>query len=83
MSKTIELEIKDVRGLHSKKCLAICKSAQEFTSTIILSHNGNTVDIKSILGLLSLACPQGAKVSLIAEGEDANEAITKLEEIVC
>jgi len=34
MSKTIELEIKDVRGLHSKKCLAICKSAQEFTSTI-------------------------------------------------
>ena len=83
MSKSIELEIKDIKGLHSKKCLAICKAAQEFTSSLRLTHNGHTVDMKSILGLLSLACPQGAKLTVEADGLDANEAITKLEVLVC
>jgi len=83
MSKSIELEIKDIRGLHAQKCLSICKAAQAFESSIVMNHNGHIVDIKSILGLLSLACPQGSIVTIEAFGNDSEAAINMLKELVC
>lgn len=83
MSKTIELEIKDINGLHARKCLSICKTASNFISKLLLTHNGHTVDIKSILGLLSLACPYGSKIIINADGQDAEKAISTLQQIVC
>jgi phosphocarrier protein len=82
MSKIIELEIKDIRGLHARKCLAICQAASKYSSDIQMAHNGHVVDMKSILGLLSLSLPQGSHVEIRANGTDSEEALTFLQQIV-
>lgn len=82
MKQEIKLEIKDNKGLHARKCLALCQAAQSFKSDLMLIHNNTKIDIKSILGLLSLACSQGEIVTLEASGDDADKAINYLANIV-
>ncbi|MCR5786619.1 MAG: HPr family phosphocarrier protein [Acholeplasmatales bacterium] len=83
MKKEIKLEIKDNNGLHARKCLEICKAAQSFKSDLALIHNNIRIDVKSILGLLSLACTKGEIVTLEATGDDASNAIDLLSSLVC
>lgn len=75
MSKVIEVEIKDNCGLHAKKCMDVCKVAQNFQSAMSLSHKGYEIDLKSILGLMSLCVTNGEKVKLLVDGADSDEAI--------
>jgi phosphocarrier protein len=82
MSNNIKVEIKDIHGLHARKCVAICNAANKYESNIQMSHNGHVVDMKSILGLLSLACPTGSKVEISAYGADSEQAIKYLQLLV-
>lgn len=83
MSEIESLKVKDINGLQVQKCLNICKTAQKFESDIYMKHNNYKIDVKSILGLLSLACPQGETVELEAVGHDSKEAINALKEVIC
>lgn len=78
MSKVVEVEIKDNCGLHAKKCMNICKIAQNFKSTMSLAHKGYEIDLKSILGLMSLCVSSGEKVKLSISGEDSEAAVNAL-----
>lgn len=78
MSESINVVIKDSNGLHAKKCLEVVNLAQKFTSILRLTHNGHEIDIKSILGLMSLCVPQGDNVTIKAYGKDQSEALKAL-----
>ncbi|MBD5148151.1 MAG: HPr family phosphocarrier protein [Oscillibacter sp.] len=58
------------------------KKANEFSSRITVSRKGNTVNAKSLLGLLSLQLTNGTELLLEAEGGDAAEALEALEKIM-
>mgnify|MGYP001580607292 CR=1 FL=1 len=45
-------------------------------------HNGDQVDGKSLLSILTLACPRGSRMTITAEGNDANEAIEALGKVI-
>ena len=82
MSKVVEIKVLDSCGLHAKKCMDICKVASHFQSSIKLNHNGYEIDLKSILGLMSLCVPKGDTISLEVCGADQEEACKQLSQII-
>lgn len=58
------------------------KKANEFSSRITVSRQGNTVNAKSLLGLLSMQLTRGTELLLEAEGGDEAEALDALEKIM-
>lgn len=58
------------------------KKANEFTSHITVSRESNSVNAKSLLGLLSMQLEYGMSIVLTAEGDDAEQALASLEQIL-
>lgn len=57
-------------------------TASDFSSSITIKANGRQADAKSIINIMALGIKQSTKIELSAVGNDANEAINKLEEIL-
>lgn len=74
--------VKNKLGLHARAAAIFVRLSNKFSSDIQLMKDGYTVDGKSILGVLSLAAIQGTKLEVIATGEDADQAISEIEELV-
>lgn len=58
------------------------KKANEFTSHITVSRESNSVNAKSLLGLLSMRLEYGMPIDITAEGVDAAEALEALEQVL-
>jgi phosphocarrier protein HPr len=67
-------------GIHARPATMLVQAASKFDSDINLEYNGKTVNLKSIMGVMSLGIPQGAEIKIVAEGSDAAEAIAFLTE---
>jgi len=80
MEKTIT--IKSTAGLHADLAAKIVQTASKYDVDIRMVYAHVTIDAKSILGLMSLAVPQGENVKLIAIGENAAEAIADIEQVL-
>ncbi len=82
MAEIKTFELKNKLGMHARPAAAFVKIAQKFKSEIFLEHNGQTVNGKSILGLLTMACPYKGKLTVRVEGPDAAEAMKTLGELI-
>ena len=69
-------------GLHARPAAKISQAAQNFNSAIVMSAEGNTVDAKSILDILSLSAAPGTNITIQATGPDAEDAVRHLTEII-
>lgn len=78
--KTIQLNRK--AGLDSRAINKLVQVTSQFESDIYLTYNGHKVNCKSIMGVLSLAIPNNAEISLEATGSDDQEAIKQLVETI-
>lgn len=67
-------------GIHARPATLLVQTASKFTSDINLEYKGKSVNLKSIMGVMSLGVGQGADVSITAEGSDEKEAIQAIEE---
>ncbi len=61
-------------GLHARAAARLVKLTAGFKSAIQLSLAENTVDAKSIMGVMMLAATQGSELTLVVRGEDAERA---------
>ena len=77
-----ELKIVNVKGLHARAAARLSRLAGEFDSRVIVSHEGETADARSIMDLLMLVAHKGCEVELNAEGPDAAEAVTALASLI-
>lgn len=68
-------------GLHMRPADLLVRTASRFQSQIEIEKDGQAVDCKSILGILTLAAGQGAQLNLRASGCDAEEAVQALSEL--
>lgn len=75
-------EITAVNGIHARPATKLVNIAMEFESEIMLETNGNTINLKSIMGLMSLGIYKGEIIHLTAEGEDEQIALEKLSEFI-
>jgi len=78
----IKLTITHKVGLHARPASIFVKTAAEFSSDIEVTHGDKTVNAKSILAVLTLGAHQGSEIVVKAEGDDAQDALSALEELV-
>lgn len=69
-------------GLHARPARLLVQTAAQFRSRILVECGEKTVNAKSIVGILKLGASMGSTLVLHAEGEDAEEAISSLTELV-
>src|SRR5438105_1352792 len=74
-----ELTVINKLGIHARPAALFVKTANKFQSDILVEKEGEQVNGKSIMGLMMLAAGYGSRLTLIAEGTDAEEAIKELE----
>lgn len=82
MELTQELTILNPAGLHARPAALVVERAKAMSSSIKISLNGKTADAKSILSVLALGATTGDVLSITASGDDAEEAIARIAEIV-
>jgi phosphocarrier protein HPr len=76
------VEVVNERGMHARASAKFVKLAAEFDAEITVSRDGQTVDARSIMGLMMLAAGPGSTIELKAEGADAQAALDALVELV-
>ncbi len=67
-------------GIHARPATLLVQSASKFNSDIQLTYKDKSVNLKSIMGVMSLGVGQGADVTISADGDDEADAIAALEE---
>ena len=77
-----EVTISNKLGLHARASAKFVKLASSFESEIHVTRDGVTVDARSIMGLLMLGAGIGCTIDVTAEGEDAEEAMAALTDLV-
>jgi phosphocarrier protein HPr len=77
-----QLEVVNPLGLHARAAARFVRSASRFRSKITLTKDGTTIDGKSILGILFLAASAGSQITIAASGDDEEEAIEALSNLV-
>jgi len=83
MAKAVRnLEIKNKLGLHARAAALLVQTVNRFSAEVKISKDGQVVDGRSIMGVLTLAATRGSKIHVEAKGEDAEEAVRAVEKLV-
>mgnify|MGYP000532935859 CR=1 FL=1 len=69
-------------GLHARASAKFVTTASQFESDITVSRNGRTVNGKSIMGMMMLAAAKETEISVTADGDDAKQALTEIEQLI-
>ena len=77
-----ELTIGNKLGIHARPAAQFVKLASRYSSEIRVEKDGEQVDGKSIMGLMMLAAGHGSILLLRADGTDAEDALSALEDLV-
>ncbi|KAB7705507.1 phosphocarrier protein HPr [Bacillus aerolatus] len=80
MEKTFT--IIDKAGIHARPASVLVQAASKFSSEINLEYKEKTVNLKSILGIMSLGIPSGAEIKISTSGEDENEAMQTVTDVL-
>ena len=78
MSAERTVEILNKRGLHARASAKFVKLASSFEAEVQVSKDGQSVDARSIMGLMMLAAGPGSTIHIAAEGDQAHEALEAL-----
>jgi len=76
------VKIVNKRGLHARASAKFVKLAATFEAEVRVSREGQTVDARSIMGLMMLAAAPGCTIDIEAEGDQAEAAIEALAALV-
>ncbi len=75
------LEIKNRLGLHARAAALLVQTVSRFSSEVKITKDGQVVDGRSIIGLLTLGAAKGSRVRVEARGNDAKESLQAIEEL--
>ncbi|MDN6639905.1 MAG: phosphocarrier protein HPr [Tetragenococcus sp.] len=67
-------------GIHARPATLLVQTASKFNSDINLEYKGKSVNLKSIMGVMSLGVGQGSDVTISVEGADESDAMTAIVE---
>ena len=73
-----KVTVKNKFGLHARAAAIFVTRASEFNSRIEIEKDGQVVDGKSIMGILTLAAARGTNLTIRAEGTDEKSALKTL-----
>lgn len=76
-----QVEIINKAGLHARAASKLAELCAKFGSDIQIGHE-KMVDGKSILSLMMLAAVKGTTIKVVTDGEDAEEALSAILELI-
>ncbi len=76
-----EIQVTNTLGIHARPAAMLVQRVLEFGADIFISFNGNRVNAKSIMGLLTLAATRGSRLQVVCTGDDADQAMAAVEEV--
>ena len=77
-----QIVVKSTVGLHASLAAKVVQAASKYSVDINLHYHNKVIDVKSILGLMSLAIPRGENVVIAATGDQAEAAIHDIASIL-
>jgi phosphocarrier protein len=77
-----DLRIRNRLGLHARAAVKFVQLAARFKSEVKVRKDGQEVNGKSIMGLLTLVAALGMDIVVAAEGPDASEAVEALAALI-
>ena len=80
--KQISVTVVDPVGLHARPATVAVNTASKFKSSIKISFKGRPVNMKSIMGVMSLGIPTQSEITITCEGDDEDAAIATIEDVL-
>jgi len=77
-----ELTIANKLGIHARPASMFVRIATRFDCDVFVEKDGETVNGKSIMGLMMLAAGPGSRIRVHAEGSEASKALEELESLI-
>ena len=82
MVESKSFEITNQLGIHARVAAKLVETANRFHSEVYLEKDGVEVDGRNILGILTLVCPCGSRLTVRTEGSDAREAMEAISRLI-
>ena len=73
------IQIQISNGLEARPVAMLVQVASQFESQIFVESGEKKVNAKSIMGMMTLGLDTGEKITVVAEGNDEEEAMTSIE----
>ncbi|HBS91170.1 MAG TPA: phosphocarrier protein HPr [Erysipelotrichaceae bacterium] len=80
--KQITVLVVDPVGLHARPATVAVNAASKFKCDVKVAFKGRSVNMKSIMGVMSLGIPTQSEITITCEGDDEEVAITTIEEVL-
>ena len=74
--------ITDETGLHARPATVLVNTASKYSAEISLTYRDKKVNLKSIMGVMSLGVGKDAEITIYADGNDETDAIEAITEIL-
>ncbi|WNS74580.1 phosphocarrier protein HPr [Bacillus sp. DTU_2020_1000418_1_SI_GHA_SEK_038] len=69
-------------GIHARPATVLVQTASKFAANIKIEYKGKAINLKSIMGVLSLGIPKNAAIKITADGSDEVEAVNMIEAVI-
>lgn len=80
ITKTIK--IMNSQGLHARPAALFVQIATKYDSSLMVAKDSDTINGKSIMGILMLGAQQYSTITLTADGDDAEQLVNELTEFL-
>ena len=70
--------IKNRAGIHARPAALLVQTANRFAANIYLEKDGEKINGKSIMGILTLAATYNSPIKIIADGSDEEDAVQSI-----
>ncbi len=77
-----KLTIRNKLGLHARPAALFVQTANQFDADIQVTKDGESINGKSIMGIMTLAAGCGTEITVIAQGTDSQDAVLALQRLV-
>ncbi len=80
--KQITVLVVDPVGLHARPATVAVSAASRFKCDVKVAFKGRSVNMKSIMGVMSLGIPTQSEVTISCDGDDEVDAIKTIEDVL-
>lgn len=80
--KSATFEIVNKLGMHARAATKLVQTASRFRAEVEIEKDGQVANAKSVMGVLLLCGHQGSKVTIRAQGDDADDAVSALGQLI-
>ncbi|SJZ94413.1 phosphocarrier protein HPr [Selenihalanaerobacter shriftii] len=77
-----QITVKNETGIHARPASLLVQTANEFNADIKLVKDGQEVNAKSIMGVMSLGVNSNTQITIKADGDDSKEAVDAIIDLI-